>query len=143
MIPVRAKNVAGWASLVSRQAHNLIIVGSNPAPAPTFETFHDGSDYSQKTIADCRLVPKSGLARQRQAEGWLRSTPTKYRVLGIFPGAQPTSAAMGCSPMHLPLYSRFFTSDHSRTFSGFTFPGALRRGFFIVRGYIKRPQVTA
>ncbi len=27
---------AGWSSLVARQAHNLKVVGSNPAPATTF-----------------------------------------------------------------------------------------------------------
>jgi hypothetical protein len=26
--------VAGWSSLVARQAHNLKVVGSNPTPAP-------------------------------------------------------------------------------------------------------------
>ena len=26
--------VAGWSSLVARQAHNLKVAGSNPAPAP-------------------------------------------------------------------------------------------------------------
>ena len=28
--------VAGWSSLVARQAHNLKVAGSNPAPAPNF-----------------------------------------------------------------------------------------------------------
>ena len=27
-------NVAGWSSPVARQAHNLKVAGSNPAPAP-------------------------------------------------------------------------------------------------------------
>ena len=27
-------NIAGWSSLVARQAHNLKVAGSNPAPAP-------------------------------------------------------------------------------------------------------------
>jgi hypothetical protein len=27
---------AGWSSPVARQAHNLKVVGSNPAPAPNF-----------------------------------------------------------------------------------------------------------
>ena len=26
--------LAGWSSLVARQAHNLKVAGSNPAPAP-------------------------------------------------------------------------------------------------------------
>ena len=29
-----AQLVAGWSSLVARQAHNLKVAGSNPAPAP-------------------------------------------------------------------------------------------------------------
>ncbi len=35
--------VAGWSSLVAREAHNLEVVGSNPAPAtyPGVETFFD------------------------------------------------------------------------------------------------------
>ena len=28
--------VAGWSSLVARQAHNLKVLGSNPSPAPNF-----------------------------------------------------------------------------------------------------------
>jgi hypothetical protein len=31
---VRPSSVAGWSSLVARQAHNLKVVGSNPTPAP-------------------------------------------------------------------------------------------------------------
>ena len=30
-------NIAGWSSLVARQAHNLKVAGSNPAPAPNFK----------------------------------------------------------------------------------------------------------
>ena len=30
-------NVAGWSSLVARQAHNLKVAGSNPAPAPNLK----------------------------------------------------------------------------------------------------------
>lgn len=32
-----ALNIAGWSSQVTRQAHNLEIVGSNPTPATTFK----------------------------------------------------------------------------------------------------------
>tara|TARA_B100001123_G_scaffold12573_1_gene14660 strand:- start:66 stop:272 length:207 start_codon:yes stop_codon:yes gene_type:complete len=32
----RSYIVAGWSSLVARQAHNLKVAGSNPAPAPNF-----------------------------------------------------------------------------------------------------------
>ena len=31
---VAPSSVAGWSSLVARQAHNLKVAGSNPAPAP-------------------------------------------------------------------------------------------------------------
>ncbi len=32
----RAEHDAGWSSPVARQAHNLKVVGSNPAPATKF-----------------------------------------------------------------------------------------------------------
>ncbi len=32
---------AGWSSLVARQAHNLKVAGSNPAPAPKFLTLNN------------------------------------------------------------------------------------------------------
>ena len=32
---------AGWSSLVARQAHNLKVAGSNPAPATKNKAFHD------------------------------------------------------------------------------------------------------
>ena len=32
----RRIQIAGWSSLVARQAHNLKVVGSNPAPATKF-----------------------------------------------------------------------------------------------------------
>ena len=37
--------IAGWSSLVARQAHNLKVVGSNPAPATKFrgDLAHDGT----------------------------------------------------------------------------------------------------
>jgi hypothetical protein len=34
---VRLPFVAGWSSLVARQAHNLKVVGSNPTPAPNLK----------------------------------------------------------------------------------------------------------
>jgi hypothetical protein len=33
-----SSSVAGWSSLVARQAHNLKVAGSNPAPAPNLQT---------------------------------------------------------------------------------------------------------
>jgi hypothetical protein len=32
-----SNQIAGWSSLVARQAHNLKVAGSNPAPATTFK----------------------------------------------------------------------------------------------------------
>src|SRR5260221_9506737 len=32
--------IAGWSSLVARQAHNLKVAGSNPAPATNFSLAH-------------------------------------------------------------------------------------------------------
>ena len=43
---------AGWSSLVAREAHNLEVVGSNPAPA-TFESrwiWSDGFFYAHLLI---------------------------------------------------------------------------------------------
>ena len=42
--------IAGWSSLVARQAHNLKVVGSNPAPATKF---HDdlAHDDIRRTVA--------------------------------------------------------------------------------------------
>ena len=34
----RSSLVAGWSSLVARQAHNLKVVGSNPTPAPNLKS---------------------------------------------------------------------------------------------------------
>ena len=31
------KIIAGWSSLVARQAHNLKVLGSNPSPATNFK----------------------------------------------------------------------------------------------------------
>ena len=33
MLVLQRLNDAGWSSLVAREAHNLEVVGSNPAPA--------------------------------------------------------------------------------------------------------------
>ena len=44
-------SVAGWSSLVARQAHNLKVAGSNPAPAPNFNP-----TLTQKKIISPKLV---------------------------------------------------------------------------------------
>ena len=40
-------NIAGWSSLVARQAHNLKVGGSNPSPA----TNYSSSNYLQKNTS--------------------------------------------------------------------------------------------
>jgi hypothetical protein len=34
-----SEKIAGWSSLVARQAHNLKVEGSNPSPATNFEPY--------------------------------------------------------------------------------------------------------
>ena len=48
---ILSRSVAGWSSLVARQAHNLKVAGSNPAPAPNFNL-----TLTQKKIISPKLV---------------------------------------------------------------------------------------
>ena len=43
-LKIEFKIIAGWSSLVARQAHNLKVGGSNPSPATNFKNIlpHDG-----------------------------------------------------------------------------------------------------
>ena len=45
---------AGWSSLVARQAHNLKVAGSNPAPATNF--------FARMLREQFSFVPKAALA---------------------------------------------------------------------------------
>ena len=45
---------AGWSSLVARQAHNLKVAGSNPAPATNFSA---AVLYRGKTSYDYPITP--------------------------------------------------------------------------------------
>ena len=47
--------VAGWSSLVARQAHNLKVLGSNPSPAPNF---HRGSTWQREQDIGASWNPK-------------------------------------------------------------------------------------
>jgi hypothetical protein len=47
----RRRIYAGWSSPVARQAHNLKVVGSNPAPATTFTERHSVADKAAPTRA--------------------------------------------------------------------------------------------
>ena len=55
---IRKRQIAGWSSLVARQAHNLKVVGSNPAPATKFSF-----------LAFCRTVAQPGSAFAWGAKG--------------------------------------------------------------------------
>ena len=41
---------AGWSSLVARQAHNLKVAGSNPAPATKLTSFQNNTPLSWRGI---------------------------------------------------------------------------------------------
>jgi hypothetical protein len=40
LLTVKYSIVAGWSSLVARRAHNPKVVGSNPAPATSYDLPH-------------------------------------------------------------------------------------------------------
>ena len=44
--PIGQLNVAGWSSLVARQAHNLKVVGSNPTPATKLISLNDENKHN-------------------------------------------------------------------------------------------------
>src|SRR5215207_3275055 len=54
--------IAGWSSLVARQAHNLKVAGSNPAPAPNLKPpeLHRGflREGAMRTTATGGTYPK-------------------------------------------------------------------------------------
>jgi hypothetical protein len=45
-----SNQIAGWSSLVARQAHNLKVAGSNPAPATTFRPCQTAGLFSYKHL---------------------------------------------------------------------------------------------
>ena len=47
---------AGWSSLVARQAHNLKVAGSNPAPAPNFAPWIQSKGHFVERIAESRVL---------------------------------------------------------------------------------------
>ena len=53
---------AGWSSLVARQAHNLKVAGSNPAPA----TILSSLSLPLIDISHEKLIPVPGVARTPQ-----------------------------------------------------------------------------
>ena len=55
-------NSAGWSSPVARQAHNLKVAGSNPAPAT--KKFYKINDLQESLqSSDCRLFSILSLKR--------------------------------------------------------------------------------
>jgi hypothetical protein len=75
---------AGWSSPVARQAHNLKVAGSNPAPATnarTYEDTHKPTDITQTTPSPLATMPAGFLSftlhgRGRPGEETVRSVPS-------------------------------------------------------------------
>src|SRR6478735_8028447 len=78
--PVRMKRAglwlsfgdAGWSSPVARQAHNLKVAGSNPAPATSKNQPPFGAAFL------CSLFGNDGLARRLSARGQEELTACAY-----------------------------------------------------------------
>ena len=76
-------NTAGWSSPVARQAHNLKVAGSNPAPATNQNTRYPNKIAGvliQTAHADAKCLgtmygrpPIARAKRQRGSFGWLQS----------------------------------------------------------------------
>jgi hypothetical protein len=74
---------AGWSSPVARQAHNLKVAGSNPAPATnarTYEDTHKPTDITQTTPSPLATMPAGFLSftLHRQTKP-LADTATRLR----------------------------------------------------------------
>ena len=77
---------AGWSSPVARQAHNLKVAGSNPAPATTKSPhakppagFLLPHSHTQLTYIPCRMAPESG----RRALAGVSPGSQRWRVSNI------------------------------------------------------------
>ncbi len=89
-----ASNDAGWSSPVARQAHNLKVVGSNPAPATKkpvnsheLAGFPHLSAHRDRTAATCRS-PGTGSDARTGIGGWI----------GYYNADRPHSAFAGRTP---------------------------------------------
>ncbi len=82
---------AGWSSPVARQAHNLKVAGSNPAPATTFTELPE-----QDANASGRAPAAQGQHRRQIAPSTTRSTnpsPGRHHDPGRSSRARASSAA--------------------------------------------------
>ena len=68
------QEIAGWSSLVARQAHNLKVVGSNPTPATTFPRLHPFSG-----CCECKSGFRSGYCRPLRVKLAFRS----YKIFKV------------------------------------------------------------
>ena len=85
---------AGWSSLVARQAHNLKVAGSNPAPATNF--LEDCCVSSFSFVPKRRLPCTNGKARVCSASPKLiqrSSVVERSAVNRLVVGSNPTSGA--------------------------------------------------
>jgi hypothetical protein len=87
--------VAGWSSLVARQAHNLKVVGSNPTPAPNLISINPLNPRRLRVFALKRSPSpkKQGLSpkkTRRDAKGAkVRNVARLPTVPGRFPARFP------------------------------------------------------
>src|ERR1700677_285887 len=91
--------VAGWSSLVARQAHNLKVAGSNPAPAPNLKPPEtSGGFFLTKTYrSDRERMAEKSLDETQGNFGHLRATVAEVwdEVFGQFSANVPLGFCHG------------------------------------------------
>ena len=70
---------AGWSSLVARQAHNLKVAGSNPAPATNLSLFAPVAVYLRITTERASDSEWLSGATKQLTKHWLRKNQRKSR----------------------------------------------------------------
>ena len=89
LVRIGTSNDAGWSSPVAREAHNLEVVGSNPAPATQALRSHVASDrgvFSCAGRGSGRLIPLSANDLRDRPSPWasLFLPPPRHRCpLGL------------------------------------------------------------
>jgi hypothetical protein len=78
--------VAGWSSLVARQAHNLKVAGSNPAPAPNLKPPESsgGFFFSGGYKSGGREIEQTREMRRTATTGNFGLKNTKENTKGFF-----------------------------------------------------------
>src|SRR6266478_9369273 len=106
----RHNNDAGWSSLVARQAHNLKVAGSNPAPATNFleECCVSSFSFVPKrrlpcTNGEARVCSASPKAIQRS------SVVERSAVNRLVVGSNPTAGAPGAPVCRDQMIQSYFS----------------------------------